>query len=202
MKDNLWTRCVRSFQNWEHLTIFNYDSQDFLKMLRHLPKRFKCGPGDLAVNWGFSGLTKNRWNEVITCHYYKCTLGIIWFELVVLFPDRWTVWYFRVLHDRLHSWGLHVLKICILLLYLYLCILQEFVACTSEYYNETTIIWRGIIPCKIIYMKLFNFAFILFSFLLPLVEVDTFLLTAGSACIRPFDTIIPPKISEKGSNIL
>ena len=41
---------------------------------------------------------------------------------------------------------------------------------------------------KIIYIKLFNFYFILLSFLLHLPQADAFLLTAVSTCIRSFDT--------------
>ena len=42
------------------------------------------------------------------------------------------------------------------------------------------------------------------SFLLHLLQVDAFLLTAVSNCVRPFDTnqIILPKVSQEGTRIL
>ena len=78
----------------------------------------------------------------------------------------------------------------------------EIVASTLQYNNETTVIWGGVIPYKIIYIKLFNFYFYFVVILLSLLQVDALLLTAVSACIRPFDANNSTQSPQKGISIL
>ena len=137
------------------------------------------------------------------CPYYKYVLGRIWSELVELFPDRWSAKYFGGLHVRLHSWGLHGLKITMSLL-------SYSFPCKPDGRNMLSVNCNSItkqqLPGEewyhiIIRIKLFNsyfYSVLIFVFF----PSGCFLLMAVSACIRPLIQIVPPKVSQAGASIL